>query len=253
MQHDNICSLYRLQDEILSVLSEFAKEQEFPFVLTGGTALIRFFFKNSYRVSYDLDFFSDKLDVFKNWKEIESKLRFFLSQKFQIVEFINYSSPSLKIWRGVVGNTDILVNIDFVDDQFSGIFKTVPLRGFPFLKVETADEGIYFRKVFAVITGVENEKVVKRIKDIVDLIQLSKKEPFPEFVEHKFIPIMKENFGLLDIEKFLTKFNLLYKVISKNEKEVAVLLQESLFTRLTVQEILNWIEKTSNALGKHFL
>jgi predicted nucleotidyltransferase component of viral defense system len=56
--------LYSLQDEILSALSEFAKKNDFPFVLTGGTTLVRFLLKGFYRVSYDLDFFSNRLNVF---------------------------------------------------------------------------------------------------------------------------------------------------------------------------------------------
>ena len=237
--------LYSLQDEILSALSEFAKKNDFPFVLTGGTALVRFLLKSSYRVSYDLDFFSNRLNVFVSWDKKE--LEFFLLQRFNVVTFFDLSSASLKIWRGVIGYNNALINIDFVDDQFSGIFKTIPLEGFPYLKVETADEGIYFRKVFAVITGVENEKVVERVKDVVDLIQLDKVTPLLEFIKRKFIPIMKENAGTLDMENFLTKFHLLHKIIDKNSRKVAEILNETLLVVLTVQDILRWIEEKSKA------
>ncbi len=72
--------LYFLQDEILSALSEFAKKNDFPFVLTGGTALVRFLLKSSYRVSYDLDFFSVRNISDKEVQEVIS----FLSQRFDV-------------------------------------------------------------------------------------------------------------------------------------------------------------------------
>jgi len=243
--------LYFLQDEILSALSEFAKKNDFPFVLTGGTALVRFLLKNPYRVSYDLDFFSNRLNVFESWNKKE--LEFFLLQRFNVVTFFDLSSASLKMWRGVVGHDNASVNVDFVDDQFfSGAFKVIPLKDFSPLKIETADEGIYFRKVFAVITGVENEKVVERVKDVIDLIQLDEVTPLLEFMKHKFIPIMRENAGTLDMEKFLTKFHLLHKIIDENSRKIAEILKETLLVTLTVQDILRWIEEKSKALTEYF-
>ncbi|SMP12685.1 Nucleotidyl transferase AbiEii toxin, Type IV TA system [Desulfurobacterium pacificum] len=248
--HTNITYLYKLQDEVLSALSEFAKENEFPFVLTGGTALVRFLLKQHYRISYDLDFFSDRLNVFKYWNKKE--LEFFLLQNFNVVTFLDLSSSSLRMWRGVVGYNNTLVNIDFVDDQFSGIFKTTHLEGFPHLKVETIDEGIYFRKLFAVITGADNEKTIERIKDVVDLIQLDKVIPLPEFIECKFIPIMKENVGILDTEQFLTKFRLLHRILNENREEATVMLKETLLTKLTIKGILRWVEEKLKDLTVHF-
>lgn len=247
---ENRFPLYSLQDKVLQVISEFAKEHDFPFILTGGTALVRFLLRNPYRISYDLDFFSDRLNVFNGWDR--KNLKSFLLRHFDVVIFSDLSSQSLKMWKGVVGNNNITVNLDFVDDQFSGIFETIPLEDFNPLEVETP-KGIYFRKLFAVITGTQNEdRVVERIKDVVDLIELDKKIPLVDFVADEFMTIIQQNFGTPDIEEFLTKFRLLYKIVKRNSEKVNIILNEKLLTTVTVQDLLRWVEKKLEVLTKYF-
>jgi len=241
--------LYKLQNEVLSALSEFAGEHDFPFVLTGGTALVRFLLRKHYRISCDLDFFSNRFNVFENWNKKE--LEFFLLQKFEVVTFLNLSSSTLKMWRGVIGYENALVDVDFVDDQFSGIFETVTLREFPNLNIETI-EAIYFRKLFAVITGIKNEKVVDRIKDVVDLIQLDGITPLVDFLRDIFIPVLEQNAGTLNAREFLTKFSLLHRIIDRNSVKIEEILKETLLTKLTVRDVLRWLERKLRELTQYF-
>jgi len=206
----NFSSLYNLQDEILGALSDFARKEEFPFVLTGGTALVRFLLKRTYRVSYDLDFFYQGLSL-EEWSKRE--LEVFLLGRFPLVDFRSLSSSTLNMWRAVIGNGSLMVAVDFVEDPFSGIFETVPLEDFQPLKMETAQEGVYFRKVFAITSYTREEKVIERIKDVVDLIELDKLIFLQDFILQTYSRIMKQNFGPLNRRKFLTKFSGLSKII----------------------------------------
>ncbi len=179
--------LYDFQDEILKALSEFAKWEEFPFVLTGGTALVRFLLKRAYRISYDLDFFYQGLSL-SSWSKRE--LEFFLLERFPVFAFRLLSSSTLRMWRAIIGKSGLMVSVDFVEDQFSGVFETIPLEGFSPLRVETAQEGVYFRKVFAATSYLEERKVVERVKDLIDLIELDKLAPLQDFVVQTYSRIL---------------------------------------------------------------
>ena len=239
--------LYSLQDRVLARISKFVDEYEFPFVLTGGTVLVRFNLKKEYRVSYDLDFFATAPVKFWPMRELFS----YLVDTFGNVVLTNVSSKSLTMFRMTIQEKNNTLLLDFVEDQFSGAFKTVPVPYFKNLQMETADEGIYFRKVYAVLGNAHKPKVAERIKDIVDLMELNKIKPFPTFLKYDFPLILRENGIVVDEKKLLERLNELPKLLIEN-KEIAENMLKDMQSIYTFEEVLKWIELQLRNLKKGF-
>ena len=239
--------LYSLQDRVLARISKFADKHKFPFVLTGGTVLVRFNLKKEYRISYDLDFFATAPVKFWPMRE----LTFYLIETFGMVQTFNASSPSLNMYRIFISDGKAKIMLDFVEDQFSGAFKTVPVPDFKNLQMETADEGIYFRKVYAVFGNAHKPKVAERIKDIVDLIELNRIKPFSAFLKYDFPLILRENGVIVDEKKLLERLNKLPKLLMEN-KEIAEDMLRDIQSIYTFEEVLEWIELQLRNLKKGF-
>ncbi len=239
--------LYFLQDEILSALSEFAKKNDFPFVLTGGTALVRFLLKSSYRVSYDLDFFSDRLNVFESWN-YESLIEF-LKGRFPVV-LAKMSKEGTQMLFVEVGSKNSIVRIDFVEDVFSGIFDSEEFSLTP-LRIEPIN-AIYFRKIYTVVTSslIRPEKLIERVKDIVDLIYLDQKvKPFSGYLLEEFLQIAQANFGTISHSRLLTIIDNVHNLVLDNAEFVNYILINTLYSKVSIEEVLKWLEEQKETIS----
>jgi hypothetical protein len=237
--------LYELQDEILSALSGFAEENGFPFVLTGGTALVRFILKSPYRISYDLDFFSTREFSIQ---ELENVINF-LSRNF-CVQFKSQSGiAEIPIYKYEISSQECSIKIDFVQDIFCGIFTPSKLPG-TVLNMDSAD-AIYFRKIYTLLSSSVQGIIADRIKDTLDLIQLDTRiKPFTKYVAEDFCEIWKQNIPReitpLHVLKSLKK--LFFEVEEKSE-EIEKVLQEVYFSKVTTGEILKWLRQKIEELS----
>lgn len=233
--------LYRLQDEVLSALSEFAGSYNFPFVLTGGTALVRFLLKNHYRVSYDLDFFSTTCFSVKELTEIVKEIADFLSKRFHFEIKEPVGTPEIPIIKCEISSESCGFKIDFVGDNFfSGIFQ--PVKFLVNLYIEPL-EAIYFRKVYSLLSSSVQGIAVDRIKDTLDLIQLDRNvKPFTNYVIEDFCAIWKQNIpreiSPLHILKTLKN---LFLNVEERKEVVDKALSEVYYTSITTEEVLKWL------------
>jgi hypothetical protein len=226
-----------LQDEILSALSEFAKKNDFPFVLTGGTALVRFLLKSSYRVSYDLDFFSVRNISDKEVQEVIS----FLSQRFDVRFKGVLGIEEIPIFKYEIVSRNIGIKLDFVQDPFAGIFVPQFLEGTNLMLDSVF--AIYFRKLYAVLSASLQGIAIDRIKDILDLMELDRNvKPLPDFVFDDFCKVWRQNFPTkIDPDYIRKTLRRLFLDIGYRKEEVASVLEEIYFSNRTVEEIERWL------------
>jgi len=233
--------LYKLQDEILSALSEFAKENDFPFVLTGGTALVRFLLKKHYRISYDLDFFSTTYFSVQELTKVVEEVADFLSKRFHFEIKEPVGTFEIPIVKCEVFSESCGFKIDFVGDNFFlGIFQ--PVKFLTNLYIEPL-EAIYFRKVYSLLSSFVQGIAIDRIKDTLDLIQLDRNvKPFTDYVVGDFCVIWKQNIprevSPLHILKPLKK---LFLDVEERKEEVDKVLSEVYYTSITTEEVLKWL------------
>jgi len=234
-------NLYKLQDEVLSALSEFAGVYDFPFVLTGGTALVRFLLKDNYRISYDLDFFSTTCFSVQELIRVVEEVADFLSKRFYFEIKEPVGTFEIPIVKCEVSSESCSFKIDFVGDNFfSGIFQ--PVRFLTNLYIEPLD-AIYFRKVYSLLSSSVQGIAVDRIKDTLDLIQLDGNvKPFTNYVVEDFCTIWKQNIpreiSPLHILKSLKK---LFLDVEERKEEVDKVLLEIYYTSITTEEVLKWL------------
>ncbi len=216
---NKVAKLYELQDKILALLSDFVSAgNKFPFFLTGGTALVRFHFKSSYRISYDLDFFSTEDITESDVQHIAE----FLSERVNVE--LKARNEEEKIFFYEVAEKDISVKLDFVKDPFLQVFEPQTLKETNLL-IDSI-KAIYFRKVYAIIDLYINERPVDRIKDILDLIELSKRYiPLPDFVK-EFVEIWHQNFeSRIQAGMIAGALRDIFLHLSYHEEEIGNLLQ----------------------------
>lgn len=155
--------VYDAQDEILSALKKHAR---FPFVLSGGTALSRFYFHH--RFSEDLDFFFTGYEFsFETIIETVNALR--KSGLFFDLVGKTDQPGRLKI-AAYVASSPPHVKIDFLEDHLSGMWpseKRTSESGLVF-EVDSPDQ-IYYRKLYSILEQKHRLEKVMREKDLVDL------------------------------------------------------------------------------------
>ena len=184
--------VYRNQDQILQLLSG---QKTFPYVLSGGTALSRFYLHH--RFSEDLDFFCE------DWAFSSPKIEGMiggLRRKGWICELAGTTNMPhlLKAASYTVRwKRNRPLKIDFLEDPFSGMWPPVKRStesGIPF-RVDNLDQ-IYYRKFFALMEAAAQKGRPARTKDLVDLFYLHRQHrKLPEFVAYlrkNHVPLQEE-------------------------------------------------------------
>lgn len=160
--------LYRAQDQILMLLK---KQPRFPYVLSGGTALSRFYFHH--RFSEDLDFFYEGAQY--SFEKIESIMHSLRKQGI-ICELIGRSDQTdhLKVASYIVSpQRSQVINVDFLEDPFSGMWSPLKKKTESGLLFRVDDlDMIYYRKFFSLLEQWHRSREIVRTKDWVDLYVL---------------------------------------------------------------------------------
>lgn len=201
-------------EKIIHLAKEISKTRDFPFYLSGGTALSYFYLKH--RESADLDFWGEMPD-FRGVLKIISDLK-----ERKISEIARSSEK---------GNAKVImfsidsIKVDFIEDIYNGVYRKDDIvENIPVDSVY----GIYYKKLQAVSgIQVENEtgKPVSagyRIsaKDMYDLYHLSKIETLSEFINHvkrDNLPINEkliiQNIRRADYMSLFSEFDLIKQII----------------------------------------
>jgi predicted nucleotidyltransferase component of viral defense system len=230
-----IDKLYELQDKILTSLSDFLNSgNKFPFFLTGGTALVRFHLKITYRISYDLDFFSYE----KITKEEVENIISFLFKKFNVS--FKAENEEEKIFICELREGDLSVKVDFVEDPFLQVFEPEKLEETNLL-IDSI-QAIYFRKIYALIDLYIRGRPVDRIKDILDLMELTKKFlPLPDFVR-KFVEIWRQNFETkIQAGLIAEALRDIFLVLPYHKQEIESALKRIYYSSIGYEEIEEWV------------
>jgi predicted nucleotidyltransferase component of viral defense system len=201
--------LYKMQDVILDA---FYGSHEFPFVLSGGTALSRFYLHH--RESEDLDFFCKNivLDFEYIYKIINQELR---NRGFICEEIERADKEGLiKYIMLVVTFNGASLKMDFLEDPFSGMWEPGMRKDYTHSPVLVdALELIYYRKLYAITYG--RHPLTERVKDLVDLYFLNEAKPIFEMIDYtieynigldwlRFFQKLEESYGItLDRVKLL--------------------------------------------------
>lgn len=159
--------IYQEQDKILT---KFAQTSSFPFILSGGTALSRFYLHHRY--SEDLDFFCEQTEL--SFPAVEAQINR-LRKSGLLCELVGRTDQPglLKIASYTVKLTKP-IKVDFLEDPFSGMWRPVLKKnemGVAF-RVDALDL-IYYRKFYALLEQTaKTGGTIVRIKDLVDLYYL---------------------------------------------------------------------------------
>ena len=176
--------LYHLQDKFLS----WWVKLDFPFYLTGGTALGRFYLEH--RFSEDLDFFVNANNNYQNYI-IELKNRIIKHFDVNIQQSLFYDDYSRFY---ISDNSEIFLKIEFVNDVKH--HANSPLS-FKYGKIDTP-LNILANKLTALLSRDEP-------KDIVDIIHLALNYSF-NWVDIFHHAKQKALINELDIEQRLVSF-----------------------------------------------
>lgn len=155
--------VYKEQDRILLALK---KIRPFPFVLSGGTALSRFYFHH--RFSEDLDFFCEEMDF--SFEKVE-KMAALLRMSGIPCELVTQSEKPGHLKAAIYNAGDpIQIKIDFLEDPFTGMWNPITRKTESEIafRVDALDQ-IYYRKLFALIEQWHKTRRISRTKDLVDL------------------------------------------------------------------------------------
>lgn len=182
--------IYREQDAILRALK---KLRSFPFVLSGGTALSRFYFHH--RFSEDLDFFFEGFSF--SFEEIE-RIAIGLRRSGLICELIGRSAqPGRLKYAGYTVGWSRPIKIDFLEDPFSGMWEPKARKtdsGVSF-RVDSLDQ-IYYRKFYSILEQWHKARMIARMKDLVDLYCLHRYhrgiEKTAELFRRNHVPLEEE-------------------------------------------------------------
>ncbi len=226
----NVERIYILQDQILQVLGKL----EIPFVFSGSTPLARAFYNHRY--SFDLQFFSKdgKLD-----KDVVNKISNELKKNFTLLEkqeTKKFNFPKqincfqLKVVSNEDKNSENLVNVEFIQDLFNGIFKTIKLE----IGIDLEElEGIYFRKLIDFFNNPLSAG------NIVDIIVMDEEYPLDDFYP-EFTKILEKK-GFKVNEKQLLENLKTFK--EKLEKDIIEIDKELKFlgSIIDVYHVKKWI------------
>lgn len=189
--------IYSEQDRILSA---FKKLKSFPFVLSGGTALSRFYFHH--RVSVDLDFFCKALGF--SFETIEGIVNHLIKKEKFTCELVGKTDRPgrLKVVAYNIGQK-IEVKVDFLEDPFSGMWKPQQRKSNTgiVLPVDHLDQ-IYYRKFYSIIEQKHRIGQIYRAKDLVDLYFLHRRYRTIE----KTIAYYDKNHVPMNVEKLTMSF-----------------------------------------------
>ena len=185
--------VYREQDEILVVLK---RKKDFPYVLSGGTALSRFYFHH--RFSEDLDFFCERATY--SFEKIEEIVNYLRKAGFRCELVARSDLPRrLKAATYTVSSHDP-IKVDFLEDPFSGMWDPVQRKtesGLSF-RVDALDQ-IYYRKLFSLLEQWHRTREITRTKDLVDVYSLHRYHRSLEAT----IPLFRKNHVPVDEEKLI--------------------------------------------------
>lgn len=162
---------YQDQDRVLTI---FKGRRSFPYVLSGGTALSRFYLHH--RFSEDLDFFCDE------WTFSLPKIAGIINSLRQADWTCELTGTTdaphlLKVASYVVRwKKNRPLKIDFLEDPFSGMWNPVnrPTESGVHFRVDALDQ-IYYRKLFVLMERASRSNKTVRIKDLVDIYYLHTK------------------------------------------------------------------------------
>lgn len=189
--------IYETQDIILKAFSQL---KSFPFVLSGGTALSRFYFHH--RFSEDLDFFCEEIDF--SFGKVEAIVNFLRNKVFQC-EFAGKTDlpGRLKIASYSICKDQTAIKVDFLEDPFSGMWLPVERQteSGALFKVDALDQ-LYYRKFFSLLEQWHRIGKIQRIKDLIDLYVLHKNHRTIE----KTIALFRKNHVPVDEEKIILIF-----------------------------------------------
>lgn len=195
--------LYEIQD---SILEAFYSSPEFPFVLSGGTALSRYYLHH--RESEDLDFFCKNivLDFEYIYKIINLNIRTrgFICEEIERAD----QEGQIKYIIFVISSADgTSLKLDFLEDPFSGTWEPIARRDYTESPVLVdALELIYYRKLYAVTYG--RHSTAERVKDLVDLYFLNEVKSIFEMIDYT----IEYNIGL-DWLRFLKRLEESHEII----------------------------------------
>lgn len=182
--------IYAEQDRILTALK---KLRNFPFVLSGGTALSRFYFHH--RFSEDLDFFCEEIDF--SFEKIEKIMILLRKEGFSCKLSTQSARPGHLAAAIYEIGRKTRIKVDFLEDPFSGMWNPVQRKsdaGYTF-RVDALDQ-IYYRKFFALIEQWHKIRRIRRTKDLVDLYALHRYhrsiEKTVEYYRRHRVPVLEE-------------------------------------------------------------
>lgn len=188
--------IYQEQDVILSALKRI---RPFPYILSGGTALSRFY--SHHRFSEDLDFFCEEMTFsFEKIEGIVQKLR----KTGMICEVIGKSDQPGRLMAVsyVICPPSYRhpIKIDFLEDPFSGMWKPESRStesGLSF-RIDAIDQ-IYYRKFFSLLEQWHRTHGINRIKDLIDIYALHQ---YHRSIEQT-VGLFRKNHVPLDEEKMI--------------------------------------------------
>lgn len=185
---------YAAQDKILAA---FSKMKSFPFVLSGGTALSRFYFHH--RFSEDLDFFFKGFTY--SFAFVDLVINALRKEAFLCDLVGRTDEPGrLKFAGYVITQDKVSVKVDFLEDPFSGMWLPVHRKsdsGLVF-EVDHPDQ-IYYRKFYSLLEQWHHTKKIRREKDLIDLYFLHR---YHQKIERTMV-LYRRNHVPIDEEKII--------------------------------------------------
>lgn len=223
--------IYLEQDLILTALQKIKK---LPFVLSGGTALSRFYFHH--RFSEDLDFFCEEPTFsFEKTEWIAT----FLRKSGFICELMGRTDrPDRLKAASYEVKKKRPIKVDFLEDPFSGMWSPVTKRtetGVPF-RVDDLDQ-IYYRKLFSLLEQWHRARTVSRVKDLVDLYWLHR---YHQSIEKTVFLFQREHVPV-DEEKII----MILSTLKKKDVEIDL---KTLGLSLKAEELLSTLKRSAERL-----
>jgi len=167
---DHEKQVYKDQDEVLQIFSEI---EGFNYILSGGTALARFYFHH--RFSEDLDFFLDGLDF--SFATIEKYIQILRSKGMTCDLSGRTDKKGLLKVASYTVTKNTAIKVDFIEDPFTGMWppeKRSSDSGHAVL-VDSLD-AIVYKKLFSLMEQWTHAAQVSRIKDLFDLAYYHEKK-----------------------------------------------------------------------------
>ena len=162
--------IYAVQDAAIRQL-QILPFQGSSAVLCGGTALSRLYLRH--RVSFDLDFFYQKLDARALGAAIKAS-----GLRFQATSLVDSEAEANQL-HGTLQLPEGVLKISFVEDAYAGVYPQIEQEISPGLAVLTEPvEGLYHRKLRTIVGAADaGERPVggrQTARDLFDLYVLSR-------------------------------------------------------------------------------